>query len=143
MVSAPPARSDDNSLEEAFTVGVRLDAWIVGKCEVDFASRGRSQRPQRNRRAPAKGLIGRRLGPLLQLMCATLLEAVAVKVDRAVIRETPVQNPVAEILEGIEASPPRSSQEMKISPLELALQRLIAVGKMGGDLELATAKGLR
>ena len=78
---------------------------IVGEREVDFASRGRGQRPKRHRRAPAQGLIGRRLGPLLELVCASLLEAVAVEVHRAVLREPPVQHTVAKILEGIEASP--------------------------------------
>ena len=88
---------------------------------MDFASCGRGQRPQRHRRASAKSLISCRLRPFLEFVCATLLEAITVEVDWAVIRKAPVQNSVAEILEGIEAAAPRGGQKMKIPALKFAL----------------------
>jgi hypothetical protein len=140
MGSAPPARSDDNPLEEAFTIGVSFDPGVVREREVDFASRGWGQRAERDRRTSAEGLICRRLCPLLELVGSTLLEAVAVKVYGAMIGEAPIQDSITKILESIEAAPSRSGQKMKIPPLELSRQGLLAVGKVGGDLEISGAK---
>jgi hypothetical protein len=142
MVSAPPARSDDNPLEEAFTIGVCLDPGIVGKREMDFASCGRSQRTKRYRRAPAKSLVCRRLSPLLELERAPFFEAITVEVDWAVVRKSSVQNSIAEILQGIEASSAGSGQKSKVRTLEFALQRLFAIGEMGGNFEIASPERL-
>ena len=119
MVSAPPARSDDNPLEEAFAIGVGLNPGIIGEREVDLAPRGRGQRPERHRCAPPKSFVGGGLGALLEFVSTPLLEAVTVEVDRSVVGEAPVEHAVAEVLEGIEAAAAGRGQEPEVAALEL------------------------
>jgi hypothetical protein len=143
MVSAPPSRADDNPFEETFAIGVGFNAGVVGEREVYLSTCRRRQRPERHRRTSAQGLVRRRVGAFAKLVGASGFESVAVEVDGSMVREAPIEDSIAEVLQGIEAAPPRRCQPPQIITFELPLKRFLSVGEAGRDLELSGTKRLR
>jgi hypothetical protein len=143
IVSAPPARSDDNPLEEAVAIRVGLHSRIVGKGEMDLSSRRWCQRAECHRRAASQGFISRLFGALLKLMGPAFLEAVAIEVYREVARQSAAEDPVGEILEGVQSSAAGRRQETEVGTLELAIEGLVLYREPRGNVERSGAKGLR
>jgi hypothetical protein len=142
-VSDPPARSDDNPFEEAFTFRLCFHPGIIGESQVDLAPRRRGQRSKGYGRPPSQRLVGCGLCPFLKLMSPSLFKALAVKVHGKMVGEAPVKDSVAEILKGIEAPAPGSCEKTEICPLELSLECFHTILETCRDLQLARTERLR
>ena len=118
MVSAPPARPDDNPLEETFAIRLGLDPGLVRQGQVDLPPRRRRHRRQHDRctlpRTPRSAAV---LAFSCSCRARRSLNPSAVQVHGRMLLQPPVEHPVAQVLQRVQTTTTTAGQSDRSSPL--------------------------
>jgi len=85
MTSSPPLRMDDNPLEKAITVGLRIYILIIRQRQVDLPPCSRGQRTNGNRAMPPNNGLCRIHRLVIESVRPSVLETSAIQPHREML----------------------------------------------------------